>query len=268
MATRTKMTSIITSPANVKWKCSKCGASNNSKGNFRFEAKETVFGSPNSERVKKDHEALTNRLLLDWKTQALLIIKNPLKFADMLRDCLYVANPQCKECKKREIWARDRWYAPFFAWIVLAEIIAAIFAISDGAEAWVLFSIITIFLAWTIYDTKSFEGKMRKLSPESIPIIESTDELLISYGSLRSKEKNRTMQSLDTEAVEENHNCPSPIKSDTTQDVSSQQQERAEHTINRGFSAADEIEKFKRLLDKGIITQEEFEAKKKQLLGL
>lgn len=34
------------------------------------------------------------------------------------------------------------------------------------------------------------------------------------------------------------------------------------------LSAADEIAKFKRLLDDGAITQEEFEAKKKQLLGL
>ena len=33
-------------------------------------------------------------------------------------------------------------------------------------------------------------------------------------------------------------------------------------------SAADEIKKFKELLDSGIITQEEFDAKKKQLLGL
>ena len=33
-------------------------------------------------------------------------------------------------------------------------------------------------------------------------------------------------------------------------------------------SAADEILKFKNLLDNGIITQEQFEAKKKQLLGL
>ena len=33
------------------------------------------------------------------------------------------------------------------------------------------------------------------------------------------------------------------------------------------FSAADEILKFKQLLDAGIITQEEFDAKKKQLLG-
>lgn len=33
-------------------------------------------------------------------------------------------------------------------------------------------------------------------------------------------------------------------------------------------SSADELKKFKELLDSGIITQEEFEAKKKQLLGL
>ncbi|MBE6806625.1 MAG: SHOCT domain-containing protein [Ruminococcaceae bacterium] len=33
-------------------------------------------------------------------------------------------------------------------------------------------------------------------------------------------------------------------------------------------SAADELKKYKDLLDAGIITQEEFDAKKKQLLGL
>ena len=34
------------------------------------------------------------------------------------------------------------------------------------------------------------------------------------------------------------------------------------------ISVADEIKKFKELLDMGAITQEEFDAKKKQLLGL
>ena len=34
------------------------------------------------------------------------------------------------------------------------------------------------------------------------------------------------------------------------------------------LSSADEIKKFKDLLDSGVITQEEFNAKKKQLLGL
>ena len=37
---------------------------------------------------------------------------------------------------------------------------------------------------------------------------------------------------------------------------------------NRGVSSADEIKKYKALLDEGIITKKEFDAKKKQLLGL
>lgn len=37
---------------------------------------------------------------------------------------------------------------------------------------------------------------------------------------------------------------------------------------NVSISTADEIKRFKELLDMGIITQDEFEAKKKQLLGL
>lgn len=38
--------------------------------------------------------------------------------------------------------------------------------------------------------------------------------------------------------------------------------------ITQAQSSADELKKFKDLLDSGIITQEEFDAKKKQLLGL
>lgn len=38
-------------------------------------------------------------------------------------------------------------------------------------------------------------------------------------------------------------------------------------TVNQ-VSAADEILKFKNLLDQGIITQEEFDKKKKELLGV
>ncbi|MBB1110833.1 PH domain-containing protein [Limosilactobacillus sp. pH52_RY] len=40
------------------------------------------------------------------------------------------------------------------------------------------------------------------------------------------------------------------------------------NSVNNSIDAADEIVKFKKLADDGIITQEEFEAKKKQLLGL
>ena len=39
-------------------------------------------------------------------------------------------------------------------------------------------------------------------------------------------------------------------------------------TVVQQVSAADELKKFKELLDMGVITQEEFNAKKKQLLGM
>ncbi|MBO5652993.1 MAG: SHOCT domain-containing protein, partial [Clostridia bacterium] len=39
-------------------------------------------------------------------------------------------------------------------------------------------------------------------------------------------------------------------------------------TIIQASSNAEELKKYKDLLDAGIITQEEFDAKKKQLLGL
>jgi len=51
--------------------------------------------------------------------------------------------------------------------------------------------------------------------------------------------------------------------------VELEQFEKASPTVvATSNSVADEIKKFKALLDEGILTQEEFDAKKKQLLGL
>ncbi len=46
------------------------------------------------------------------------------------------------------------------------------------------------------------------------------------------------------------------------------QEELQSNSVIQEISSADEIKKYKTLLDDGIITQEEFDAKKKQLLGL
>ena len=45
-------------------------------------------------------------------------------------------------------------------------------------------------------------------------------------------------------------------------------EEKNKQHENSSISSADELKKYKELLDTGIITQEEFDAKKKQLLGL
>ena len=65
--------------------------------------------------------------------------------------------------------------------------------------------------------------------------------------------------------------CPScnstDIKILTDEEWETIKAEPAQETTKE-LSAADEILKFKNLLDSGVITQEEFDAKKKQLLGL
>ena len=54
--------------------------------------------------------------------------------------------------------------------------------------------------------------------------------------------------------IERQSKAPAPVQTTIKQEVSQ--------------SSADELKKFKELLDSGVITQEEFDAKKKQLLGL
>ena len=64
--------------------------------------------------------------------------------------------------------------------------------------------------------------------------------------------------------------CPYCNSSDLT-DITEEefnQSSSSNTTPQATVSAADEIKKFKELLDMGVITQEEFDAKKKQLLGL
>ena len=50
--------------------------------------------------------------------------------------------------------------------------------------------------------------------------------------------------------------------------IRNRQRKPSTTTIIQQSDAADELSKFKNLLDQGVITQEEFDAKKKQLLGL
>ena len=52
------------------------------------------------------------------------------------------------------------------------------------------------------------------------------------------------------------------------QQISERQNNKGNVTVVNSASNADELKKYKDLLDAGIITQEEFDAKKKQLLGL
>ena len=61
--------------------------------------------------------------------------------------------------------------------------------------------------------------------------------------------------------------CGSKELRDATDDDIAKSKE-PQGTVIQQASAADELKKFKDLLDMGVISQDEFDAKKKQLLGL
>ncbi|MDO5143831.1 MAG: SHOCT domain-containing protein [bacterium] len=63
-------------------------------------------------------------------------------------------------------------------------------------------------------------------------------------------------------------NCCDAIFARVKAAVDKAKQMKTSEKTNNAVSVADELKKFKELLDMGIITQEEFDAKKKHLLGL
>ena len=72
-------------------------------------------------------------------------------------------------------------------------------------------------------------------------------------------------------ATEDVNKCPKCHSTDChilTDEEWAEEQKKASAPASAPVSAADELKKFKELLDMGVITQEEFDAKKKQLLGL
>lgn len=62
--------------------------------------------------------------------------------------------------------------------------------------------------------------------------------------------------------------CPSCHSANVTEISADEAASARNNAAKPTASAADELAKYKQLLDTGIITQEEFDAKKKQLLGL
>ena len=75
----------------------------------------------------------------------------------------------------------------------------------------------------------------------------------------------------DLEKVKNFNRCPKCNSTDLrklTKEEFEKEKASASNNATSNSSAADELKKFKELLDMGVITQEEFDAKKKQLLGL
>lgn len=89
-----------------------------------------------------------------------------------------------------------------------------------------------------------------------------TDVVYINFITTQTKTSSFTYKRAQDSAQK----CITALE--TINDVNQSSHAENTTTIVQTSSAADEIVKFKTLLDQGIITQEEFNAKKKELLGL
>lgn len=78
----------------------------------------------------------------------------------------------------------------------------------------------------------------------------------------------RVQSRATTFAIDGNKRVLSPFQSKLEEAVHMNRHRQASATVIQSSTPADEIKKYKELLDMGAITEEEFAAKKKQLLGL
>lgn len=129
------------------------------------------------------------------------------------------------------------------------------------------------------------DRKISKLPRSSLPVLVMNGSPVIDYEATERIEAEKIAQSEAKKAEERKREeaekrrkeeertkqeTEDSIKHTTPPSLEKPVQQKDTDTSKEmySYSAADEIEKFKGLLDKGIITQEEFDAKKKQLLGL
>ncbi len=79
-------------------------------------------------------------------------------------------------------------------------------------------------------------------------------------------EQNKNLNA-QTAKIKDFSRCPQCNSTNITE-ITDNESSTQKETPQTSISSADELKKFKELLDSGVITQEEFDAKKKQLLGL
>lgn len=144
--------------------------------------------------------------------------------------------------------------------VIIGLVFAAVFLVVGLVAYFWLSKIELIVSDKRVYGTAAF-GKRVDLPLDSVSAIGTgwpkgiavaTSSGKISFLAIKNCDDIHKV--LSNLLIERQSKAPAPVQTTIKQEVSQ--------------SSADELKKFKELLDSGVITQEEFEAKKKQLLGL
>ncbi|WP_143008433.1 hypothetical protein [Pseudobutyrivibrio sp. YE44] len=177
----------MTVNVDVGWKCSKCGEYNCSHGVLKVSFSSTTSNLTRRrvEKAKAELEETTNRR---WKDAALGIIRDPVYNAKKLRESLLLSNNgKCKNCKKREIWAKtSRWYVGLayicmpLAFFTLGGLIGC----TTWEESIPLIIALGIEIACAVagnYYDYTFQKRLSRIPRESLPKIVCNNADLVDY---------------------------------------------------------------------------------------
>ena len=118
------------------------------------------------------------------------------------------------------------------------------------------------------YTNKDLENNLKNASMVRLSAVSAMTNA-VSGTAYNANEANKDARAYKDKIIDYNK-CPNCNSTDVTK-LTDEEWEAEKNKTNiptNNNSVADELKKFKELLDMGAITQEEFDAKKKQLLGL
>lgn len=160
--------------------------------------------------------------------------------------------------------------------IVLGILYAAMMSGSEGyAMAGYMMGGLIVLCGIAIFALMKYQGKMSiTVTPSRVYGRTLFSEVSLPMDSITMTNKNG-MKNLRIESPSENFvfsftgkQARNDVYDVINQQIAQRNNNKGNVTVVNSASNADELKKYKDLLDAGIITQEEFDAKKKQLLGL
>lgn len=283
----TTYTSKVSLPITYQWKCSKCGSVNTVSTTIRTKGQSTSSGrkiSPVSQNMASSMAQSQMNDILG------ALVGEECCFRQYRELCL---REPCKNCSHKEPWMANNLHwlkeTVFRLGIITLVIDVLLLGLNslfllggksrgsaqhriDIIGEFILLGIAALLVGgffFYTYISRQYEQKkdfeISKIPKSALPILVINGRPVINLGVLEAIDSERVKK---REVSERSRNTPLHPENSIDKDRTGKEQKERNTTMSSAYSAADEIEKFKGLLDKGIITQEEFDAKKKQLLGL
>lgn len=226
----------VSIPLYIHYKCSKCGEINNSV-HIVNETRESsqmgvaVFNSTREELLNRSSEYTT--AAMGRRLTKIFAERENGKFEAAEFNC------ECKKCGHKEPWSKMRYTLIdcIMGTLLPFSLLLSLFSIYIGI--WYVVALIAWFLYKRLH-TNRMNSLIQQLPKSALPVFSLIQEEVFS-------DKNDEEETETTKSTEDAPVANSPVIF---------------------VSNADEIKKFKELFDSGIITEEEYELKKKQLLGL